>query len=216
MWGPGAATPISNVHFVDGDDRPYWSYPIPLAVGQSQIIVTYATGQGTKAAAAAQAAAIDAFGPRDQQCMSSTELPEVVNFAAPAAPTDLAITKTSLQRNAFGSYPVSYTLQVINNGPASASSVVVTDPLPAGSTFTSATGAGWTCNAVSGVVTCTTPTLAVGPAPAIAFTFNAPSVDRAGRLVNTATVSPANPDPEPGNNTSTSANLIHPVRQPNT
>src|SRR5258708_29553282 len=214
MWGPGAATPISNVHFVDGDDRPYWSYPITLAPGQSKIIVTYATGQGTKAAAAAQAAAIDAFGANAQQCMSATELSEVVNFAAPAAPTDLSITKTSLQRNAFGSYPVSCTLQVVNNGPASASSVVVTDPLPAGSTFTSATVAGWTCNAVSGVVTCTTPTLAVRPAPAIALTFNAPSVDRAGRLVNTATVSAANPDPVPGNNSSTSDILIHRGRQP--
>ncbi len=120
MWGPGAATPISNVHFVDGDDRPYWSYPITLAVGQSKIVVTYATGQGTKAAAAAQAAAIDAFGANAQQCMSATELSEVVNFVAPVPPTDLSITKTSLQRNAFGSYPVSYTLQVINNGPASA------------------------------------------------------------------------------------------------
>jgi uncharacterized repeat protein (TIGR01451 family) len=214
MWGPGAATPISNIHFVDGDDNPFWSYDITLAPGESQIIITYATGQPTKAAAAAQAAAIDAYGPSAQQCMSSTELSEVVNFAAPNPPTDLAITKTSLQRNAFGGYPVSYTLQVNNNGPATASSVVVTDPLPAGSSFTSATGAGWTCGAVSNVVTCTTPTLAVGPAPTITLTFDCPTVKNAGTLTNTATVSAANPDPDTSNNSSTSSILIHPGHEP--
>jgi uncharacterized repeat protein (TIGR01451 family) len=216
MWGPGAATPISNVNFVDGDDNPFWTYTITLAPGESKIIATYATGQGTKAAAAAQAAAIDAFGPSARQCMSATELTEVTNFLSappPPPPTDLAITKTSLQRNASGGAPVSYTLQVTNNGPASASSVVVTDPLPAGSTYTSATGTGWSCNSASNVVTCTMSTLAVGPASPITLTFIAPSVDRAGTLTNTATVSAANADPVPGNNSSTSSILIHPGRQ---
>jgi uncharacterized repeat protein (TIGR01451 family) len=214
MWGSGAATPISNVFFVDGDDNPFWSYNITLASGQSKIIITYATGQGTKAAAAAQAAAIDAYGPSAQRCMSATELSEVVNFVSappPPPPTaDLSITKTSLQRNTFGGSPVSYTLQVVNSGPDSASSVVVTDPLPAGSTFTSASGAGWTCNAVSGVVTCTIPTLAVGSASPITLVFNAPSVARAGTLSNTASVSSATIDPASGNNSSTSSIQIHP------
>lgn len=210
MWGAGGTTPISNVHFVNGDDRPFWSYNITLAPGQSKIIVTYATGQGTKAAAAAQAAAIAAYGPSAQQCMSATELSEVVNFTSSPPPTaDLSITKTALQTTAYGGFPVSYTLRVVNYGPDSASSVVVTDPLPAGSTFTSASGTGWTCGAVSGVVTCTMPTLAVGPAAAITLVFNAPSVVRAGTLSNTATVSSAMIDPESGNNSSTSHIPLH-------
>ena len=52
-----------------------------------------------------------------------------------------------------------YTLTVSNSGVAGIeredNTVTVTDTLPAGLTFNAATGAGWTCNAVGQVVTCT-------------------------------------------------------------
>jgi uncharacterized repeat protein (TIGR01451 family) len=207
LWGPGAATPVSGINFVSGDDNPYWSYSITLAAGQTKVIVNYATGLGTKAAAAAKAAAIDAFGANAQQCMSATELSEVVNFAALA---DLLITKTANQASAFGGFPVSYTLQVNNLGPGSASTVSVSDTLPVGSTGGVATGTGWTCNTVAGVVTCTIPTLAVGAATPITLTFNAPPVVTPGTLSNTATVSSATSDPTPANNSSTSTIPIAP------
>src|SRR5207302_702812 len=136
--GNGAPTPVSNINFVNGDDNPYWSYSITLNPGQTKMIATYATGQGTKAAAAAQAANLAAFGANAQQCMSATELSEVANFLTGSA--DLTISKTANVANpdvAFGGGPVNYTLAVTNNGPTSASSVSVTDPLPAGSGFVS-------------------------------------------------------------------------------
>ena len=49
-----------------------------------------------------------------------------------------------------------YTLSIRNNGPQSATGVItVTDTLPAGFTYTSGTGTGWSCAAAGQVMTCT-------------------------------------------------------------
>ncbi|HSY52173.1 MAG TPA: DUF11 domain-containing protein [Thermoanaerobaculia bacterium] len=213
--GSGAPTPVANINFVNGDDNPYWVYSITLNPGQTKIIVNYATGQGTKAAAAAQAANLAAFGPNAQQCMSATELSEVTNFQTGRA--DLSITKTSNLASppvAFGGGQAPYTLAVTNNGPTAASSVSVTDPLPAGSGFVSATGSGWTCGFASGVVTCTTSTLAVGPAAPITLVITAPPVTKSEMIPNTATVSSATSDPVPGNNSSTTTIHVVPGKGP--
>jgi uncharacterized repeat protein (TIGR01451 family) len=198
-----------------GDDNPFWDYSITLAPGQTKIIANYATGQGSKAAAAAQAAAISAFGPTARQCMSATELSEVTNFSAGSA--DLAINKTANLSSppvTFSGASLSYTLSVTNNGPTAASAVSVSDTLPAGSGFVSATGAGWTCGFAAGTVTCTTPSLAVGAAPAITLTITTPTVSKSGTLSNTATVSSATTDPDPSNNSNTSSVHITPGHGP--
>jgi uncharacterized repeat protein (TIGR01451 family) len=213
--GSGAPTPVSNINFVNGDDNPYWTYSITLNPGQTKIIVNYAAGFGTKADAATQAANLAGFGPNAQQCMSGTELSEVANFLTGSA--DLAITKTanlSAPPVAFGGAPVSYTLAVTNNGPTAASSVSVSDPLPAGSGFVSATGAGWTCGFSAGVVTCTMPSLSVGPAAPITLTITAPQVKQSAFISNTATVSSATSDPVPGNNSSTATIHVTPGHGP--
>lgn len=207
MQGAGAPTPVSTVNFADGDDNPYWGYSITLAAGQTKIIVNYATGQGTKAAANAQATALATFGTTARQCMSATELTQVTNFLALA---DLAITKTANGSTAFGTFPFSYTLAVTNNGPGTATTLSVSDTLPAGSGFVSATGTGWTCGFAAGTVTCTMPSLAVGPAAPITLTITAPPVVAPGTLSNTATVSAATTDPTPANNSSTAAVPILP------
>lgn len=199
LQGTGAPTPVSSINFADGDDNPYWAYSITLTPGQTKSIVNYATGQGSKAAANAQAAAIAAFGANAQQCYSATELAQVVNFAASA---DLSINKTaSVVTNVGAGQSYSYTLAVTNNGPSSANAVSVSDVLPAGVTFVSASGTGWTCNQSLGTVTCTMATLAVGAANPITINVTAPA--NAGALSNTATVSSSTSDPTPGNNTST-------------
>ena len=47
-----------------------------------------------------------------------------------------------------------YTIDVTNNGPASETHAVVTDVVPAGLTFVSATGTGWSCTTALRTVTC--------------------------------------------------------------
>ena len=75
--------------------------------------------------------------------------------------------------------------------------------MPAGETYVTYAGLGWTCAATGQVVTCTyAPTLTSGAAaPVIDVTvLVAPSVGPS--IVNTATVIGSNPDPNPANNTS--------------
>jgi uncharacterized repeat protein (TIGR01451 family) len=199
LQGTGAPTPLSGINFADGDDNPSWAYTITLAPGETKIILNFATGQGTKAAANAQAAALAALPASSTQCLSATELGQVTNFATA---TDLSITKTSTPAgtvNAGQAY--SYNLAVTNNGPSTADSVTVTDALPAGVTFVNATGTGWSCSQAAGTVTCTIATLAVGAANPITINVTAPTA--ATTLSNTATVSSTTTDPTPGNNSST-------------
>ncbi len=48
-----------------------------------------------------------------------------------------------------------YTLAVSNAGPSTADALTVADTLPAGVTYVSASGTGWTCGELTGTVTCT-------------------------------------------------------------
>jgi large repetitive protein len=114
---------------------------------------------------------------------------------------DLVIVKTGPSNLTVGEN-ATYTLAVTNNGPASANAPVVSDALPAGETFVSASGTGWTCDDSSQTVTCTfTGSLSAGPAPAIAVVV-AVGAAAYPSVTNTATVSSSSPDPVLTNNTS--------------
>ena len=108
----------------------------------------------------------------------------------PAA--DLAIGKTASTAYAAGNF--NYTISVTNRGPASASSVVVTDTLPAGVTFVSASGSGATNN---GVVSWSLGTLTNNQVTNLILTVTAPLT---GTLTNVASVSSPTGDPNLTNN----------------
>ena len=76
-------------------------------------------------------------------------------FANCVSQADLSITKSDAPDPVSPGGTLTYTLTVTNGGPTGATSVTVTDTLPAGVTFVSAAGAGWTCSQSSGTVTCT-------------------------------------------------------------
>jgi uncharacterized repeat protein (TIGR01451 family) len=112
---------------------------------------------------------------------------------------DLSIVKSDSPDPVVGLQPLTYTLAVTNSGPGAASALVVTDTLPAGVIFQSAGGPGWSCGEASGVVTCTRPALAAGAGASITLTVTAPP--QAASLSNTASVSAAEDDPAPPDNT---------------
>jgi len=87
-----------------------------------------------------------------------------------------------------------YTISVTNFGPSSASGVVVTDTLPAGVTFVSATGGGVNN---SGVVSWSLGALTSGQVSNVTVTVTAPA---SGSLTNVAMVSTPTGDPNPTNN----------------
>lgn len=203
LQGPVVPTPVSFINFANGDDNPWWVYSITLAPGQTKAILNFATGQLSKAAAAAQAALLVGLPSTTTQCLSALETSQIVNFVVAA---DLSMTKTSTPAgNVNPGQSYSYTLSVANSG-GTATSVSVTDTLPAGVGFVSASGTGWTCNAVSGTVTCTLPSLANGSANPITINVTAPLTP--GPITNTATVSSATTDSNPANNSGSANNTV--------
>jgi uncharacterized repeat protein (TIGR01451 family) len=92
-----------------------------------------------------------------------------------------------------------FTITVTNNGPGQSTSVVVTDPTPAGLTFVSNTGA------CTGAFPCNLGTLNSGQSVTIVSTYSSAPV--AGSHINTATVSSFTNDPNLANNTATSSTL---------
>lgn len=199
LQGAGAATPVSNISFANGDDNPFWSYSITLNPGQTKTILNYATGQPSKAAANAKAAALALLPTVSTQCMSATELAQTTNFVSiPQA--DLSITKNASAGSVPTGSPFTYTINVNNAGPSTANAVSVSDVLPAGVFFVSASGTGWTCGNTANTVTCTIPSLGVGAANPI--TINVVAGFSTGVTNNTATVSSTTSDPTPANNTS--------------
>ncbi len=131
---------------------------------------------------------------------------------------DLSITKGDSPDPVLAGQQVTYTITASNAGPSTASSVLITDTLPAGTTFVSGVnGNGATvCTLVQpGTVVCALGTLAPGASSTVFLTVKvSPSVPNGTVLHNVATVSSPTSDPTTGNNTtfadttvSTSADL---------
>jgi uncharacterized repeat protein (TIGR01451 family) len=111
---------------------------------------------------------------------------------------DLSVEKSDSKDPAPTGRNLTYTLTVTNNGPDAALNVQVTDPLPAGMDFVSATASGGSCGLFGGTVLCSIGGLVDGAS----VTFQIVVTPRqAGLIQNTATVSSSTGDPVLGNNT---------------
>ena len=119
--------------------------------------------------------------------------------APPGIEADLSITKSDSPDPICAGNNLTYTLTIANNGPENdPETITVTDTLPPGVAFVSASGSAWTCNEDAGVVTCTRAGLDVGAAPVVTVTV---AVDAAtsGTITNNASVSSPTTDNTPGN-----------------
>jgi len=120
------------------------------------------------------------------------------NVTAPVITTVTPVADVGLGKTAAAGVPAGsnlvYTISVTNFGPSSAGSVVVTDTLPLGVTFVSATGGGVNN---SGVVNWSLGALANGQVSNLTVTVTAPA---SGSLTNTASVSSPTGDPNSTNN----------------
>jgi uncharacterized repeat protein (TIGR01451 family) len=116
-----------------------------------------------------------------------------------AVPADLSITKSdSPDPVTLGSH-LTYTLSITNNGPGDATGVIVTDNLPVGVTFASATPSQGTCT-TGLVVTCDLVNLANGDTATIVIVvgvYHSPC----GTITNSAEVNGNEADPNLPNNT---------------
>ncbi len=129
-------------------------------------------------------------------------------IAGPAA--DLALVKTAPATIAAGG-ELSYVLRVTNAGPSAAQAVRVTDALPAGTTFASASAPQGACQEASGTVTCALGTLAARSSVDVTVVVAVPLALADRTLTNTASVQADNGDPDPANNTSSVVTQVGPV-----
>jgi uncharacterized repeat protein (TIGR01451 family) len=123
---------------------------------------------------------------------------------------DIQITKTLDGSLVAGSTGV-YVLTVYNAGPSSSgANVQIVDVLPAGLTYMSLNGAGWTCAAVEQVVTCTLANaLAVGTSSSVRIDVHI-AVGAGHTVINTASVSGPvfDPDLSIGNQTASVEGVV--------
>ena len=147
-----------------------------------------------------------AFNINAQSGSTSHSVPATLNVVSPTS-VDLSLTKTASPNP--GQVGVSLTYRVIaaNNGPAAASNVTITDTLPAGVTFVSATTTQGNCNG-SGPVNCSIGSLAVGGGAIITIVVT-PSAS--GQIINWATVSANESDFDSTNNTASATTPIQPA-----
>ncbi len=115
---------------------------------------------------------------------------------------DLSITKSATPLVVGGDG--SYTLVVTNNGPAPATAVIVTDPLPTTVTATGVTATQGSCSGTT-TISCNVGTLAVGASATITIAVQATTL---GPVTNTATVTAAETDLVPGDNAATTAGTV--------
>ena len=118
------------------------------------------------------------------------------------AQADLSLTKAVSPAQATVGQALSYALVVTNKGPAAATNVTVTDPLPGAVKPEGATASQGGCAIAAQVVTCTLGDLAPNGTATLTI-----ETTRTGEnaFSNTATVTATEPDPNPGDDSATVA-----------
>src|SRR5712692_9671464 len=120
-----------------------------------------------------------------------------------AGTADLSITKNGSSNPVEARTNLSYSIKTINQGPAVATGVQVTDTLP-NVTFVSATATQGACSGTSTVL-CSIGTRGVGSSATVTIVVTPQAI---GSIRNTATVTADQPDPNPDNNSATVATTV--------
>jgi uncharacterized repeat protein (TIGR01451 family) len=137
----------------------------------------------------------------------SNELPLALdNITRSGVSADLSIAKTDSPDPVRVGQNLTYSLAVHNAGPDSAASVQVSDTLPTGVTYVSATSTAGSCTGTS-TISCLLGTLASGADETVTIIVTPTAT---GTLSNAGTVSSTTADPATANNSSTAATTVNP------
>ncbi|HEY5838117.1 MAG TPA: SBBP repeat-containing protein [Pyrinomonadaceae bacterium] len=111
---------------------------------------------------------------------------------------DLSVTKRDSRDPVLVNSPLTYTLNVSNNGPSPATGVMVLDTLPSSLTLNAATPTQGSCSLNNSILTCNLGTLAPSAGAIIAVSVTPTAT---GMITNTASVTGTEPDAISANNT---------------
>ncbi len=228
--GPAAAANVSmkdtlpaNTSFVSISTPAGWTCPAPsggfetctnpsvaantTATFTMVLKVTAGTAPGTAITNSATVSSSSTTDPTNANNTAST----ASNVASPTQ-SDVSILKTASPEPVDQGTNLTYTLQVTNNGPAVATGVAVTDPLPSQVTFASvsipASQGSCAYTSATTTVNCTLNNMNVGTLVIITINVNAATFSSATQSSNTATVSSTTSDPNLTNNSSTAISTI--------
>jgi uncharacterized repeat protein (TIGR01451 family) len=133
----------------------------------------------------------------------------LVTVTGPSVPpsADLAVVKVSCPTDVLAGTQFTYFITAINNGPSPVTSALVTDTLPPGISYVSASSSQGSCTYDSGTVTCDTGPIAANKKVEIAITVSA---EDTGTFYNTAHITTLDilGDPISGNNSDTTSTIV--------
>jgi uncharacterized repeat protein (TIGR01451 family) len=124
------------------------------------------------------------------------------------APIDLSLSQSDTPDPSPAGSRLTYTIEVGNNGSSLGTGLVVTDTMPSGVSFVSASTTLGACTRSVSTVTCRIPSLAAAGVATITLVVKPQS---AGTISNAANVVANEPDPDSTNNSSTETTTITPV-----
>ena len=119
---------------------------------------------------------------------------------------DLSIAKADAPDPVLVGQALTYTLTVTNNGPSPATGVTLSDTLPDGVTFGSATPSQGSCSPSGGTVSCNLGSLASGASATVKIVVTPTA---AGQLSNTASTRGSEADPNLANNSTTASATVN-------
>ena len=188
-----SATPAAGTRFEESPTGGVWSVP---SIAPGQTLVLTLTVEAVNTSVAFNTVTIthsDVWDPNNRNNTART----------PTDPqeADLIVSKTVDDTAPNVGDNVTFTITLENVGPSTAQSVAVTDLLPAGLQFVSATPSAGSYVAGTGVWTLGSVPAATTNTLLVVATVLAPASGPAQALTNTATATSTTPDPNPDNNT---------------
>jgi uncharacterized repeat protein (TIGR01451 family) len=134
---------------------------------------------------------------------------EVLLNTSPTSGADLRLLSPAVSAGPYlVGTNVTFTTNVLNQGPQDATGVTFTDTLPNALSFVSATATPGNCVQANGVVSCTIGTLASAFGSSISMVVTPTSL---GAVSNTMSVAGNQPDPVPANNSATQTFTVVPL-----
>ncbi len=175
-----------------------------LAVGASAtlLVETTLTTGGSGITNTAEVTASDLFDP-DSTPGNGVIGEDDIDALTVNVLSDLRMTKTDSPDPVSVGNTLIWTLSVENNGPSDADNVIVSDSLPSGVIFNSATPSQGACNESGGTVTCNLGMVSNGATETITIDVQVSSSFASTSLSNSASVTSDNVDPNPGDNSDT-------------